>query len=819
MRWATIFSAVLLAGLIFFSLCMAALDRDTQRYGHALDALDALDMVDTNLDNDVLKARIGLLRDYDSLVSGDARARDILQHLRHLADHDPALFRAIAALDADYNEKSLQRELFKSQNSLLSNSLAYFWSESSAQIRQGEDPAEARAAGMLASAVQRLSLDTTGDAVALARRRLDEAAQRTTSAPLLPHGRMLLKLLPETDTTIRRMRPIASLASYGQLKTYLQQQHASQQATARQVRFLLLALAVVMLGALLYLGKLLRQRARVLRRRAEFDRLMVAVSRRLVANDRHQLDAGIEAGLVRLAKWAKLPSARLGLVPVGSDARIWPDPQDDTFRAMLAALASTQPIAASDVLVVDANGTVAVLGTPERVRDAQWLCLRQHADAGTVALLCLRLPPRAPRRDRGLAALAELLPQLHIALDTLFDALERRRLEDEALALEHRLELARRMETLGTMASGISHNFNNIVGAIRGNAEIALSKLDPHSPASEHLLEISQTTAHAYDLIESILSFGRVQNYNVQPVELNALLQGAVSLLSVSLPSTVAIDLQQEQEPLHALGNPAQLQQIILNLASNAAQAMDMRGTVTIQLSAGKGTATDGAPRRIAQLRVSDHGIGIPPDQLDRIFDLFFTTRSGGTGLGLATVRKIIDNHDGRIDVDSALGVGTTFVVELPLRTGITAAPQAAPLPKTRSRHASLLLLCDDAAELYRLEEMLAALGHEPVGMLELPAAVAMAAANPARFDGVLLKRDRAGDAEQAIGALHAAAPTLPLILATRATSLATRKGLGGAIAEIIAQPFDLGALAMALERALGRTLEVTTQDEGTPAL
>ncbi|MDO7942247.1 two-component system VirA-like sensor kinase [Xanthomonas euvesicatoria] len=819
MRWATIFSAVLLAGLIFFSLCMAALDRDTQRYGHALDALDALDMVDTNLDNDVLKARIGLLRDYDSLVSGDARARDILQHLRHLADHDPALFRAIAALDADYNEKSLQRELFKSQNSLLSNSLAYFWSESSAQIRQGEDPAEARAAGMLASAVQRLSLDTTGDAVALARRRLDEAAQRTTSAPLLPHGRMLLKLLPETDTTIRRMRPIASLASYGQLKTYLQQQHASQQATARQVHFLLLGSAVVMLVALLYLGKLLRQRARVLRRRAEFDRLMVAVSRRLVANERPQLDAGIETGLVRLAKWAKLPSARLVLVPVGSDARSWPDPQDPAFGPLLAALAAARPIAASDVLVVDANGAVAALDKPERVRGAQWLCLRQHADAGTVALLCLRLPPRAPRRDRGLMAVAELLPQLHIALDTLFDALERRRLEDEALALEHRLELARRMETLGTMASGISHNFNNIVGAIRGNAEIALSKLAPHSPASEHLLEISHTTAHAYDLIESILSFGRVQNYNVQPVELNALLQGAVSLLSVSLPSTVAIDLQQEQEPLHALGNPAQLQQVILNLASNAAQAMDMRGTVTIQLSAAKGTAADGTLRRIARLRVSDHGIGIPPDQLDRIFDLFFTTRNGGTGLGLATVRKIIDNHDGRIDVDSALGVGTTFVVELPLRTGIAAARQAAPLPKTRSRHASLLLLCDDAAELDRLEEMLAALGHEPVGMLELPVAVAMATADPLRFDGVLLKRDRAGDAERAIGALHAATPKLPLILATRATSLATRRGLGGAITEIIAQPFDLGALAMALERALGRRMEVTPQDEGSPAL
>ncbi|WP_343123547.1 DAHL domain-containing protein, partial [Xanthomonas axonopodis] len=371
MRWATILSSVLLVGLIFFSLCMAALDRDTQRYGHALEALDALDMADTNLDNDVLKARIGLLRDYDSLVTGDVQARATLQHLHQLAAHDPGLVRAIAALDADYTAKSLQLELFKSQNSLLSNSLAYFWSESSAQIRQGDDPAEARAASLLASAVQRLSLDTTGDAVALARQRLDEAAQRTTSAPLLPHGRMLLKLLPETDSTIRRMRPIASLASYVQLKTYLQKQHASQQATARQVRFLLLALAVVMLGALLYLCKQLRQRARALRRRAEFDRLMVAVSRRLVANDRHHLDAGIEAGLVRLAKWTKLPSVCLALVPAGSGARIWPDAQDEALRTMLAAVTAARPVAASDVLVVDANGSVEVLGNPERVRGAQ----------------------------------------------------------------------------------------------------------------------------------------------------------------------------------------------------------------------------------------------------------------------------------------------------------------------------------------------------------------------------------------------------------------------------------------------------------------
>ncbi|WP_386362094.1 two-component system VirA-like sensor kinase [Xanthomonas campestris] len=818
MRLAALLSIAPLGGLIFFSLFMGSLDRDTHRYGRALDALDALELADTNVDNDVLKARIGLLRNYDSLVSGDARARATLQQLQQLGSGDQPLAQAIAALQTDYMAKSVELEVFKSQNSLLSNSLAYFWSTSSAQILQDRDAAAARAASVLASAVYRLSLDTTGDAIAQARRQLDAASRRNANAALLPHGRMLLQLLPETDATIERMRPIASLPSYVHAKQYLQAQHTAMQATARQVRMLLLALAIVMLVALLHLGVLLRRRVRAQRRRAELDRLMVSISRRLVASDGRRLDMGIETGLARLSTWMQLPGVRLSVVPADGSVRIWPCPDDDVFRSAAIRFALAQPGTASDVVVENADGTVTTVDDSAcaRVGNVQWLSLRQRAEGGSVALLCFRLPNTPRRRQRRLNRLAAHLPQLHIVLDTLFDALERRRLEGEAQALEQRLELARRMETIGAMASGISHNFNNIVGAIRGNAEMALAKLDAQSPASEHLREISHTTAHAYELIESILSFGRVQNYNVQPVELNALLQGAVSLLSVSLPSTVAIDVQQDHEPLHALGNPAQLQQVILNLANNAAQAMDMRGTVTIQLSAAKATAADGTPRRIARLRVGDHGIGIPSDQLDRIFDLFFTTRNGGTGLGLATVRKIIDNHHGRIELESTLGVGTIFVVEMPLCASSDLVPQGTALPAMQPRHASWLLLCDDAADLDRVEEMLAALGHEPVGLLDMHAAVATAAADPLRFDGLLVKRDRTGDAELAIGALHAAAPSLPVILATRAASLSARQGLSDAIAEIIAPPFDLAALAIALQRALvhATTPATATLDE-----
>ncbi|MCC4621879.1 hypothetical protein LL965_18060 [Xanthomonas cassavae CFBP 4642] len=126
MKWAAILSALLLAGLIFFSLFMGSLDCDTRRYGPAVDALDALALVDTGIDYDVLKARVSLLRDDDSLVAGDLRARATLQHLRHLASDEPPLLQAIEDLESSYEAKSLQLEVFKSQNSLLSNSLAYF---------------------------------------------------------------------------------------------------------------------------------------------------------------------------------------------------------------------------------------------------------------------------------------------------------------------------------------------------------------------------------------------------------------------------------------------------------------------------------------------------------------------------------------------------------------------------------------------------------------------------------------------------------------------------------------------------------------------
>nr|CCP39217.1 two-component VirA-like sensor kinase [Xanthomonas translucens pv. translucens DSM 18974] len=402
-------------------------------------------------------------------------------------------------------------------------------------------------------------------------------------------------------------------------------------------------------------------------------------------------------------------------------------------------------------------------------------------------MLCLQ----RNERHGGFPRNSELFPLLYSALDMLAEAVIRRRLENEANALERRLEQARRMETIGAMASGISHNFNNIVGAIRANAEMALSALSPGAHARSHLVAIERATGHASNLIEAILDFGRAQKHNVQLVDLAALLRETQTLLRVSFSGAVRLDVRIDDRPLYVHGNASQLQQVILNLVHNAVRAMRRRGIVSIRLSVG----TD---QRTLRLSVADRGIGIPADRLERIFYPFYTTRAGGNGLGLATVKQIVGNHDGRIEVHSQVGTGTTFVIELPLCLPCTAQVQQSVQPG----HRRLLLLCADRAALERLEEMLAALGHEPVGHLQAAAACRMLLDEPDRFDGLVVQCDEADAADQAIHALNAVAPQLPLLLiqAGQPPAAAAR---AGSDYQMLRTPYSPGSLAQALERTL----------------
>ncbi|UKE68436.1 two-component system VirA-like sensor kinase [Xanthomonas cerealis pv. cerealis] len=784
-------STILLVAMATVETVTRLLDERAHRYDLAMSTLDALNIADTCMHKGVLELRAGLLHDDDRIVDDDRHAWKALQQLPGLAQSDEPLIAAIRALERDYRSKSAQLELFKTQNALLGNSLAYFWRESDARMRDSLDRAELRRLGALGSAMHRLSMDNSADIQALARTRLEAATRGRGPSPLLVHGRMLLELLPATEASIERMRPVTELASYRRVRGDLQQRMLALDTLRATLRLCMLAMAAIMVAMLVHLTLLLRRRASTLRRRAEFGRIMVSISRELIGSDRARIDHAITAAAGRIAAWLDLPYSALILDGGAAPASIWPEPRDARVHAATAA-ALALPVAADgaphDMAAVAGGGDAVPLPHPagKRLRGAHWVYLRRHSGGGT-AMLCLQ----RNERHGGFPRNSELFPLLYSALDMLAEAVIRRRLENEANALERRLEQARRMETIGAMASGISHNFNNIVGAIRANAEMALSALSPGAHARSHLVAIERATGHASNLIEAILDFGRAQKHNVQLVDLAALLRETQTLLRVSFSGAVRLDVRIDDRPLYVQGNASQLQQVILNLVHNAVRAMRRRGIVSIRLSVG----TD---QRTLRLSVADRGIGIPADRLERIFYPFYTTRAGGNGLGLATVKQIVGNHDGRIEVHSQVGTGTTFVIELPLCLPCTAQVQQPVQPS----HRRLLLLCADRAALERLEEMLAALGHEPVGHLQAAAACRMLLDEPDRFDGLVVQCDDADAADQAIHALNAVAPQLPLLLihAGQPPAAAAR---ARSDYQMLRTPYSPGSLAQALERTL----------------
>lgn len=803
-------STVMLVTLISLGLYIFSLDGDIRRCDDSLKTLAALKLADADVDSDVLISRTSLLRDYRNLTAARERSRDALAALSRDANVDAELSRWMARLRQDYRIKQELLRDFQARNALLSQSMAYFSRESARQIMTSRDLETVRTIGAFSAAIHRLCLDNSPTAMHEVRARFSGMASTDATAPLLAHARALSAQLPDIHSIIRQLRPLPQTDGFMRVQRHLQSRQRALLLKSQYARGGLLTLSLAMLATLLWLAQMLHDRARALRRRSAFDRMMMTVSRDLVSLDRTRTDEIIVANLLNLSQWTGEAYAGLALLLPNGDVRVWPGADNAEFKAAVVTIDTSAPgdgDGSHDLLVLTKDGRVIELprDKPAMPREAHWICLRRRAESGSSTLLCFKCS-----RTGGLRDHSRELPLLNSALDTLAETLERQRLEDEAQALEKRLARARRMETVGTMASGISHNFNNIIGAIRGNVDAAQMCLAPRIPAQSHLSQISRALDHASDLIEGILGFGRAQNYNMQSVHLNLLLSQTLSLLAASLPRTVDLDVQPLAGSVHTWGNPAQLQQVILNLATNAAQAMSMRGTVSIRLSA-IGDDTDGPATR-AQLEVRDHGVGIPAQRLSRIFDPFFTTRDGGTGLGLATVKQIIGNHDGRIDVVSQPGYGSIFTIELPLCNRIgndVAAPS----------HETWLVLCDDAASLERLEDLLAALGHEPVGVADVARAEHAFAAHPDRFDGVLIQLEHRVKGSASAQALHAIASARPAIVATRVDALAHGYGLECATAEIIRTPVDPSELMQAMERSRNSHRSRTANSQAGAAL
>jgi signal transduction histidine kinase/CheY-like chemotaxis protein len=365
--------------------------------------------------------------------------------------------------------------------------------------------------------------------------------------------------------------------------------------------------------------------------------------------------------------------------------------------------------------------------------------------------------------------------------EILVNALFRERGERERQTLESRLRHAQRMESLGTLAGGIAHDFNNILGAILGYAEMLLGRLRRDSPEWRHVEEVKKAGERARDIVDRILAFSRRTEQRHRSLRLRPLLEETAGLLRASLPSTIALGLRLPDEDAPnkdaiVLGEPGRLQQVIMNLCTNAAQAMAGHGNIDVALDL---VALDTeqvlshgalAAGRYVRLTVRDSGHGMDAATLDRIFEPFFTTKEvgAGTGLGLAMVHGIVADHGGAIDVRSRPGAGSSFGVYFrqaeapPADDGRTDAPLAVGRGET-------ILIVDDEKPLVQLgEEMVATLGYEPVGFDSSTRALAAFRADPQRFDLVLADEIMPGmTGTQLAAALHAIRPDLPILLMT----------------------------------------------------
>jgi PAS domain S-box-containing protein len=301
------------------------------------------------------------------------------------------------------------------------------------------------------------------------------------------------------------------------------------------------------------------------------------------------------------------------------------------------------------------------------------------------------------------------------------DISQRKRAEAEKTKLEEQLRHAMKMEAIGALAGGVAHDFNNILTAILGYATLLEQRPDSRETVERAAGVITKAAERARQLTGQLLGFARKGKHRVRPVDIHQTVREVVSLLDCTMPKSIKIRIALEAASPDVLGDPDQLQQVILNLAVNARDAMENGGELSFGASLVEFSDEDCRsrpeylPGRYLALSVQDTGAGIDPEIRDRIFEPFFTTKEPGkgTGMGLATVYGIVKNHGGSIEVYSELGRGTVFKVYLPHQPR-RAAPKAPRAERRAVQGRGRILIVDDEAMVRAVaSDMLQALGYE----------------------------------------------------------------------------------------------------------
>ena len=368
----------------------------------------------------------------------------------------------------------------------------------------------------------------------------------------------------------------------------------------------------------------------------------------------------------------------------------------------------------------------------ELIQKGRDLAIRQGAGHRLQAELEARIHRRTEALEKANARLAAELEQ-------------RKALEQERSRLALHLQQAQKMEAIGTLAGGIAHDFNNILSAVIGFSELSLSEIPKNSKLHTNVQHVLAAGHRAKALIRQILTFSRHSEPEVKPVQLETLAKEALKLLRASLPATIEIR-QEIKSHGYVMADPTQIHQVIMNLCTNASQAMSTTGGVlelrikesTIS-QRGVADAPDLQPGPYLELVVKDSGEGMTREVLARIFEPFFTTKAKGegTGMGLSVVHGIVQSCRGTIQVTSKPGKGAIFRVLLPAMPPVT-SEQSASVTDLPTGEERILFVDDEAALINLAVRSLSMLGYDVKAETDGAKALDMFATAPSAFDLVI---------------------------------------------------------------------------------
>ena len=368
------------------------------------------------------------------------------------------------------------------------------------------------------------------------------------------------------------------------------------------------------------------------------------------------------------------------------------------------------------------------------------------------------------------------------ALGMLTDINERRQAEERRAALETQLRDAQKMEAIGTLAGGIAHDFNNILAAIIGNVAAARQDAAIGLSGDTSLGQIERAAVRARSLVQQILTFSRMQAQELHTQALQPVIDETVDMLRAALPAQVELRVKLPAGPVHVRADATQIQQIVMNLCTNAWHALPAgRGRIEVGLAvedsvpAAQADAAGTWPPALlagarAHLWIADNGSGMDEATRARVFDPFFTTKQvgHGTGLGLAVVHGIVSGHGGAINVESALGVGSRFDLWFPLENAPEEAVESQhgvlEAPPGTGQH--VLCVDDDPAMVLMVDGLLRRAGYRVTTFEQPAAALARVRADPRAFDIVVTDFNMPEmNGMELASAIARAAPHLPIII------------------------------------------------------